>query len=150
MEDPWDTGVAPSWLGNTSQEDPLVAYYREKYNQAEDEIKRLKRQVEFLQESVQRAQHQHELDYQLWLLRDQSEDQRKKQGTPPCGGGQGKGYVAVAEKITGNYQRIRPWARKVKTTLQSPTTPSTSKEESSDDPELEATLLRLLEEGNKH
>jgi hypothetical protein len=136
------------------QEDTLVTFYRDKFNEAEAERKRLVRQVEFLRDQVLKAQKQHDLDYQLWLLREKDKD--KEKGSPRtltpslCGGRLGDGYVKVATTITGSYQRQPSWSKKVVKALSSPTIPDPMEEDECDsDPEMAATLLRLLEEGKQ-
>jgi len=154
----WNFGSTPSVsferLDNPvqaqpSQEDSRIAFYRDKFLEAETERKRLERHVEFLSDQLQKVQRLHDLDYQLWLLRE------KDNGTPRrtpsiCGGRSGDGYVKVATAITGNYQRHRPWSKKVVQALNTTntTTPEQTAEAEDSDPELAATLLRLLEEGN--
>lgn len=146
MTFPWEDGGESNSGWVCSEDDILLDSYRQKNLALMEEVARLKREVEYLKDSLDKARHHHELDYQLWLLRDK--DALKLRSETPTGSPTCKGYAAVAKAITSTYQKRRtPWAKHVINQLSAPEPSQMENEESDEDPELASTLLRLMEEG---
>lgn len=137
---PKKTALSPEINGAQTAilpQDNAIAYYMTKANLLEQKVAVLERTVEFLTDSLHEARRQHDLDYQLYLLRGGEKTPTPRLEPPP----RGLGYEAVAQKVNSTFQR-RAWAgpkRKTPVMLEDPDDPI-------DDPELEATLRRLLDE----
>lgn len=141
----WEEGGESNAGWECSPDDCLLDSYRKKNLELEEEVRRMKREIEYYKDALDKARHHHELDYQLWLLRDK--DALKLRSETPISSPTCKGYKAVAQAITSTYQKRRtPWAKHVITQLSN--AEPMENEESEDDPELASTLLRLMEEGN--
>lgn len=138
---PWlySTPLDPESAKLSPEEDWKVAMYREENAKLKLEVRKLQTQVEFLRECLQKAQHDHDLDYQLFLLRDKTKSPPRLPVFPV-----GNGYEAVAEKVASSLQR----AKKPRGKQKSPR-PTTPPEGPDSDPELAATLSRLLAESTR-
>lgn len=143
----WNCEDNTLWPVNTEAE-----IYRESFEAAQKEIALLKRKVEILTQQLMEARKMYDLDYQLFLLRENKvqEEFRKT----PCGSGRtGVGFQAIFEKVTSTYERQRKWSKTTGFTG-SPLASDSGKvvvgdPDEEDDPEMEAHLMRLLEEGRK-
>lgn len=130
---------APAPTPLAPEEDWKVQMYFEENQRLNAEILRLKKQIEFLRESVQIARRDHDLDYQLWLLRDKSSPRLPVFPT-------GIGSEALAEKVSATLLR-----NKKPRTPKTPKSPKTQYSEivPESDPEMEETLKRLLDESTR-
>jgi hypothetical protein len=130
--DPW--WLDPSTVVKPAEHTDFEAeFYRTKAAQLAIENDRLKKQVAHLEEKLLMAQKHHELDYQLWLLREKNAP-RPRPDWPS-----GNGYKAVAEKVSSSFQR-KPKTRK-------PTPePVMVEDPESEDFEIMQTLRHLYDE----
>lgn len=144
----WSCEDNTLWPVNTDAE-----IYRESFEAAQKEIALLKRKVEILTQQLMEARKMYDLDYQLFLLRENKvqEEFRKT----PCGSGRtGVGFQAIFEKVTSTYERQRKWCQTPGFTGSPVAAADSGKvmvggSDEEDDPEMEAHLMRLLEEGRK-
>lgn len=95
------------------------------------------------------ARKHHDLDYQLFLLREQSNSDSAPCETPtPVSGRRTppRGYKEVAATITESYQRKRNcwWSRKATPTPTMDSKTVAAEEVEDSDPEVLATLTALL------
>lgn len=133
-------------------EDTEAKLWRESFEAAQKENELLKRQVEELKQQLMEAKKMYDLDYQLFLLRENKAQEQFRR--TPCGSGRtGVGFQAIFEKVTSTYERQRKWSKTTGFTG-SPVAADSGKvvvgdPDEEDDPEMEAHLMRLLEEGRK-
>lgn len=139
--DPWASGSPPAGdafrahdaSAATADYDASSEFYRQRAVELSIENDKLKREIAFLRESLYIARRDHDLDYQLFLLRNKTPPPQLQFPT-------GKGYEAVSQKVQSSLQRVKKQTRK------SPVVVEVMDDGNDSDKEIKDTLLRLLGE----